>query len=467
MKYLLVLFLSLPLYLAAQELPTVLREDEFLSLVAEHHPLAVRADLQRDRAEAVLRQARGGFDPYLYGDLAQKYFKGTRYYSVAEGGLSVPTWFGVQLKAAYERNEGYYLNPEHTVPEGGLFAAGLSVSLGQGLLFDERRAELRRAEVFQRASEAERQIQLNKLLFDAGKLYWDWAGAQGAVQVYAEAVELATTRYEFVVESARLGALPAIDTLEAGILLQNRELGLQTARLDLANATAALNAFLWIDGVVPLELEPTARPPEPASVEIAPVAVLPTPPAHPLIAQQRLNLETYEIDQRLQREQLKPRIDVSYNALMAGNADRPLEDYSAGNYKWGVTFKQSLLLRKERGKLQLTQIKLSEARLKLSDQIADLGAQVVQAESEVNVTVSQYALARRNAEDYEVLLAGERELFQAGESSLFLVNNREVSFIEANLKQLELMVKHRKARLARNFALGRTFPPADGGGPIE
>ena len=468
MKYWLLLCFLLPLLLRAQDVPTVLSEDDFLSLVAEHHPLAARAELQRDRARALMREARGGFDPKLYGDLAQKYFKGTRYYSVAEGGLKVPTWFGVELNAAYERNDGYYLNPEHTVPEDGLFAAGLTVSLGQGLLFDQRRAELRRAQIYRAATDAERRIQLNDLLYDAGARYWEWAEAQGAVDVYAEAVELAETRFRAVSESARLGDVPAIDTLEAGIQLQNRQLSLETAQLDLANAAAMLNAYLWLDGVVPLELEATTRPVSLDRVVVAPVAVAGTAGQNPELERQRLKLAEYEVDERLQIEALKPRIDVKYNALIAGGvAAQPLEGYSMNNYKWGVTFSQSLLLRKERGKLQLTRVKLSEARLDLSDKSAQLTAKVTQAENEANTTVRQYELARRNANDYGLLLEGERTLFTAGESSLFLVNSREVSYIEAQLKQLELMMKHRKARLRRNYALGRTFPPVSGDAPIE
>ncbi|WP_168797667.1 TolC family protein [Neolewinella litorea] len=463
MKYLILILVLFAAPVAAQDLPAVLSEEDLLRLVAEHHPLAVRADLQRDRARAVLREARGGFDPKLYGDLSQKYFKGTRYYSLAEGGLKVPTWFGVELNAAYERNGGYYLNPENTVPDEGLFAAGLSVSLGQGLFFDQRRAELQRARIYQRATGAERLLQINELLYEAGSRYWEWAGAQGAVSVYTEAVELARARYAAVVSSAALGDRPAIDTLEARILVQNRLLGLESARLEAANAAAALNAFLWLDGVIPLELEASTRPPDPAAVVIAPLMPLSAGLTNPALTLTRLKLEDLEVDERLQLEQLKPRLDLKYNALISGSAVQPLENYSANDYKWGISFSQSLLLRKERGKLQLTRIKLSETQLELSDKIAQLNAKVEQAENEANVTVAQYALATRNVSDYSRLLAGERELFQAGESSLFLVNSREVAFIDASLKQLELMVKHRKAGLARNFAAGQTAPPLVGG----
>lgn len=447
-------------------LPTVLEETTFLALVRTHHPLAVRAELQRDRARALLQQARGGFDPKLYGDFDQKYFKGTQYYSTLEGGVKVPTWFGVELQASYERNDGVFLNEEQTVPEQGLYAAGLSVSLGRGLLFDERRAELRRARVFQDLTEAEREVELNNLLYDAGSAYWEWAEAGNVVEIYVNAVELAEERYEATLSRAALGDLPSIDTLEARIQLQNRELSLATAQLDLANAEANLNAYLWLDGVVPVELEPTTVPPEVEEVFVAPVLLGNQIFINPEIVRTRLKLAELEIDERLQREQLKPRVDVKYNALLAGGTAQPLEGVSSNNYKWGVTFDQPILLRKERGKLQLIRIKQSQTQLELSDKIALLEAKVEQALNEANITVNQYLLAERNADDYSVLLDGERELFRAGESSLFLVNSREVKYIEALIKQVETLVKHRKARLAYAYYEGRIAQTAAGGADV-
>ncbi len=464
MKYVLLLLLLLPLFLLAQGPSVLLTETEFLRLVEAHHPLSVRADLQRERADAVLRMARGGFDPKLYGDLSQKYYSGTRYYSVIEGGLKVPTWFGIELNAAYERNDGTYLNPELRVPESGLYAAGLSISLGQGLLFDQRRAELQRADIYRQSTEAERIILINQLLYDAGGAYWTWAGAQGVVEIYEEAVRLAQTRYGAIGAGASLGDRPAIDTLEARILVQNRQLELETARLDLSNAAAALAAFLWLDGVVPLELGPTTLPPPATEIDVAALEPAGGILNHPELDRTRLKIEELEVDERLQREQLKPRLDVKYNALLLGGSDQPLEDYSSANYKWGVSFSQPLLVRKERGKLQLTRIKMSETQLELSDKTAALGVKVVQAENEANTTAAQFVLAGRNAADYLRLLEGERELFRAGESSLFLVNTRESSYISARIKQVEVGVKHRKARLSLAYARGR-MPEAIGAAP--
>ena len=56
--------------------------------------------------------------------------------------------------------------------------------------------------------------------------------------------------------------------------------------------------------------------------------------------------------------------------------------------------------------------------------------------------------------DYEGLLNGERSMFNAGESSLFLINSREVNYINAQLKLVELLAKRKVTILALNYSLG-------------
>jgi hypothetical protein len=48
---------------------------------------------------------------------------------------------------SFEQNEGYYLNPENTVPNTGLASIGISVPLGQGLFINQRMADLRKAKM--------------------------------------------------------------------------------------------------------------------------------------------------------------------------------------------------------------------------------------------------------------------------------------------------------------------------------
>jgi outer membrane protein TolC len=54
------------------------------------------------------------------------------------------------------------------------------------------------------------------------------------------------------------------------------------------------------------------------------------------------------------------------------------------------------------------------------------------------------------------MLQGERRKFEEGESSLFLVNSRETSLINAEVKLIELLGKYQKAQAGLIMALGGT-----------
>ena len=195
----------------------VLTYEDFNAIVMQHHPVAVQAELIVKKGDATVQMARGGFDPKLGSDIGQKYFKGDQYYSFIDAGLKVPTWFGIEASAGYEQNGGSFLNPENSTNGGGLVYAGISVPVGRGLFIDERRAELRKAQIYQKSTIVEQRLMLNELLYEAGKAYWDWFQAHETLRVYQEALQLAQFRFNAVKQ----------ETNQASILLR-REFNFRT-----------------------------------------------------------------------------------------------------------------------------------------------------------------------------------------------------------------------------------------------
>ena len=59
----------------------VLSFREYLGYVKKYHPLVSRANLEIDKAQAGLMQARGAFDPKIELDFDNKQFRGSQYYS--------------------------------------------------------------------------------------------------------------------------------------------------------------------------------------------------------------------------------------------------------------------------------------------------------------------------------------------------------------------------------------------------
>lgn len=441
----------------------VLSYETFMEIVQANHPLARQADLQVIKSNSSLLQSKGAFDPKLFTEVGQKYFDDKEYYNLVDGGVKLPTKIGVEVKGGYSNNSGYYLNPENSTPDEGLWYAGVSVPIGRGLIIDKRRAQLKQAELYVTISEQERKLMYNELLYEAGKAYWDWFKAYSVQRIYEEAVTIADTRLKAVKNSAQLGDKPAVDTLEAGIQVQNRILNFQQAQLDLKNATILLSIYLWSDEGIPLEMVDGVIP------EIS-VAAGPIPIddyyvsmldslnfTHPELAKMSYKIAQLEVNKKLKKEMIKPQLNLNYNALLQPQGSETFASYSVNNYKWGLEFSMPIFIRKERGALKLAEAKIQEANYQNKDKQAKIRAKVSQALNEWQTTLDQYNLYEQTVKDYRDLLQAERRLFTIGESSLFMINSRESSYIKAQIKLAELLAKNRKSELSTTYSMGVLF----------
>ena len=331
-RYFVLFVICLPFQLFSQNgESTVFSLDSFLNVVKNNHPLAIQANLQVEKGAASLQTARGAFDPKLQADIAQKYYKGVEYYDLGESKLKIPTWFGIELEGGYERNQGEFINPQNDMPSAGLWFAGITLPIGEGLFIDERRAELRKAQSIVAQSEAEKDLLLNELLFNAGVAYWDWFMSYNNLRIYGEAFDLAQYRFNAVKQSTLLGDAPSIDTLEAGIQLQNRTLNLEEAKLNFKNATAFLSVYLWKDGVIPLEIKNNVIPDSMENIirnvpqikgEIDSLLNI-----HPELRIGYAKIQQLAIEERWSKEQLKPTINLKYQPLVEAVGNDPLANY--------------------------------------------------------------------------------------------------------------------------------------------
>lgn len=455
------ILLLLTFNLSAQEnLGIVLTFEKFMDIVKTEHPLAKQANLKLQQGDAFVRKARGSFDPKVFSDASQKYFSDKQYYSVINSGLKIPTWYGIELKGGYTQNDGVFLNPQNNTPTAGLWYAGISVSVGQGLFIDRRRAELKKARIYQESTQAERELLYNELLYNAGKAYWDWFENYNTIRVYQNALEVTRQRFEAVKQGALFGDKPSIDTVEAVIQVQNRMLNLQEAELNYKNATAMLSVYLWVNGIVPLEVTEITSPLNSEDLSRVSVnqeltdALDSLANRHPLLRQYQYKISQLKIDKRWKQEQIKPTLNLKYNAINQPVGNDAFANYNMNNYTWGVEFNMPILLRKERGNLELAKLKVNSAELELLSKQASITFKARTALNDLETTEQQIILYARTVDDSFKLLNGERQMFNAGESSLFMVNSRESSYIKTQLKYIQLLAKNHKASLAANYAFG-------------
>ncbi len=441
--------------------------EEYYQLIRANHPVAQQAELIPREAAARIRLARGAFDPKLVADADQKMFEGTNYYRHIDGGLKVMTLPGIEVKAGYEQGLGERLNPEAYTPSEGLVYAGISVPLGQGLLIDGRRAALKQAKIFRESTTAQQMSLLNELIFDATKAYWEWSEAYAALQVQNRAVEIAEIRYNATVQDFKFGDKAAVDTLEALIQLQNRQQSQLSANLSENQTRLKVSNYLWNEAGQALVVDASLYP---ERITLAPnldgevldsalVWLEGLTDNHPELQLLRYKLAELEVERRLKADKLKPKIYAQYNVLnrplLVG--ENPAEVYPnvfENNYKWGLQFSFPLFLRQERGNLEVTRLKIQDTQFKQDQKRLELNNKVLNYLAELEILTDQINLARVNVTNYQRLLEAEVLNFQAGESSLFLLNSRETKLIESQLKLVELQAKYRKASASIAWSAG-------------
>ncbi len=423
---------------------------EFLGYVKRHHPVAKQGELLLDEGQATLLRARGGFDPKIEADYATKEFKGTEYYDELDAVFKIPTYYGVEFKAAVERNQGDFINPRDNVPVDGLYSAGVSVHLAQGLLINERMATLQQAKLFRQQSLAERDLVVNQILFDASVAYFEWWRAAKEATIYRKFNDNAQLRLKSIIRSYRTGERARIDTVEASIAAQSRALSYEQSLLQLRNSRLELSNFIWLNDI-PVELKENIFPEREllgqvdATLEILGMSLDGfNVQNHPKLLSMNLKIDQLDVDRRLKANKLLPKLTADYNFITPewNNANT----ITNANYKAGVSFSIPIFLRKERGDLQLAKFKLANARYDLISQELRIQTKVNSVFNDLESFQKQQGIIDGIVDSSGQMLDAEERRFELGDSSLFLVNTREANLIQDNLKQLDISLKWLKAK---------------------
>ena len=423
--------------------------EEYLGYVKKNHPLVKQADLKITEAQAKLMKARGGFDPKLEAEYNEKQFSDKNYYSVFNGSFKIPTWYGVEIKAAFDNNEGIYINPENTLPNSGLTSLGISVPIGQGLWINERMADLRKAKIYQKVNEAERKIMITEVLFEASKSYINWKRNFDEVKLYEDYLKNAITRFNGVTILIEEGDKPAIDSIEAGITVKNRRLNLENANLKLLKSKLVLSNYLWTEEGTPLELENNIYPESEIEKDFLFTLKIDefqnfSIENHPKIEALNRKIEILDVETKLFANSFLPKIDLNYNYLSEPIA---FDDYRLNDYKFGVNFAFPLFLRKERANLKLAKIRVNESKFSLNFEQQSLISKIESQKFEINSFKKQIKLNTELVNSYDQMLKAEERLFQMGESSLFLINSRENTLVTSQLSNIALQNNYLQAAL--------------------
>jgi outer membrane protein TolC len=230
--------------------------------------------------------------------------------------------------------------------------------------------------------------------------------------------------------------------VEAKIILQNRQLNYYQAEFDFNSMRQKMNVYLWQAGFIPLELDSLAIP----NLEMTYDQDLgffndSLIENHPEVLLYQNKIEIQKIDNRLQKESLKPTLNLSYDFINEPIENNPFVDANLNNYKWGATFSYPLFIRKERANIRLSEIKLKEIGANNELKKASIKYKVQAIDGNIKNLANQLKVANETIVNYNQLFISENTLFEIGESSVFMINYRESAYIKSQLKAVEIYEK--------------------------
>jgi len=422
----------LALVAAAQDTIKTLSPQQLAAIIRLYHPVARQADINIEKAKAGIITAKGGFDPLLTNATAQKTFDGNNYYYYNRPEITIPTWYGISINGGLEYLSGNRTDPRDTKGESSFI--GITIPLAKNLLMDKRRAALQTAKIMKEASAVEKRSIINTLMQEALTMYWNWVKHYLIYKLASDAIAINEKRIELIRISFRQGDRPALDTIEALTQLQN---------------------FLWAADNTPFFLQPDVIPDEESQMLKADSFVTPDlaqiletiRDQHPDLLQYQFKLSALDIEKKLKFQEILPTVNFRYNQLgrgydIAKTITNPLFENS---FQYGISIGIPLRLSAGRGEYKTAKLKITETKLQQYQKIQQLENKIKSYYNELAALKTQVSLYEKAVQNYNTLLKGEETRLLNGESSLFLVNNRESKTLEALQKLTELKVKYFQA----------------------
>ena len=454
---------SVPQPLTAQPvLPSVLTAQQVAQRIRQYHPTLRLARLDVGLASAKRLEKQGAFDPVLAGS---SYFN--RYNSSsspgkaleaveADGAIKLQTRSGIEVMTGAKLARGDIKTPLSPTGEGGEYYAGLKIPLLRGLGINPKAAEEQKALLGEPLSEASlRQVELNMLLSGLNT-YWDWVGAWKKQQIEADLLTLATIRTRAVEQLATAGDSPTIDAVEAHSEVQRRMGRLARAQRSAEQASNKLAVFLWEEsaGLATPAVPVLTTLATPTHENVPSQWEIPTPYGSDALAEGKLKAlalrpelkaldlsrQLSQVDEKLAKNNVLPQLD----ALITQGVE--VGDSGIGPViKAGISVAVPLRLRTAQGQLKQAQISVQKITLQEQQLIQRIFVDVADALSAINASYERYKAASQELSLAQQLQTGEQTRFNLGDSTLFLVNQRERTAAEANVTLVDALVDYQLA----------------------
>ncbi|MDX2031879.1 MAG: TolC family protein [Blastocatellia bacterium] len=430
--------------------------EELINFVDLYHPKIRGLDAERRIASAKRLEKQGAFDPIFstgtdwlrYNtEFDSKTRRGkVASMQLADAGVEMLTRYGIKIAAGARYNLGKVKSPLSPTGNGGEYFLDFKIPFFRGARINEKVAAERQAFLGEPLADAEFRLSRLELILKAANNYWEWVAAKRKLDVARQLLDLARFRAGAVRERVTAGDLPQIDSVEAELEVQRRQGAIVKADRDLQKAAFKLSLFLWSPNGLPAPIPEegnvpaTTPPPVIFTDDQSSAGQRLALERRPELKMVSLGQEITRIDLDLARNQRLPAIDL---ALSPG---RDTGFGGIGNtFKAGLNLTLPLRQRTADGRISASTLKLEKLDFELTLERQRIATEVLDAVSAINTSHDRYRAAQQEVELAQRLEEGERTRFTLGDSTLFLVNQRERATAEARVKLIEIQAEYEQA----------------------
>lgn len=370
-------------------------------------------------------------------------------------GLWGATFFG-----GWRRGTGKYpvYEGKSMTASDGEFRGGVSVPLWRNGPIDRRRASLAQAELGKIIAGHEYDAALLEVRRVTSHRYWDWVLAGARRAVAQELLSVAERRDMGIRERAAAGDIAPIDTTDNQRSILERKERLIAADRMLEQSAIQLSLYYRdpdSEPRMPLKEQLPEGFPEPKYPELTDphIAIEKARHLRPELNRLEKQLRQAEIEREWASNQQAPALDIS----LMGAQDLGTSTSNLVNREEvyaGISIELPLQRRVAKGRTQIASANVQRLTLDyrlFSDRIA---AEVKDAISAIKAAEQRITVVRQQQKAASQLAEGERSRFELGDSTLFLVDTRELANGDAALAEAEALSAYFKAMADYRAALG-------------
>lgn len=429
----------------SQQSDDLLLEDVLISVNC-YYPQIKIAFLKINKAQGDYINAVGRFDPSLNA-LTRSQPIGGYINNYGDAELNIPTLYnGLKLFAGYRNGQGdwpiYYQN--YLTNSEGEYRAGFSFPLLRDRLIDKERAGLFTKEETICVKKFDAEVTKITIYQETVKAYWQWVEAGLQLKMYNQLLQLARLRQEAIEKRANEGDLPKLAIAENMQQIVKREQLLNQGQMIFNQAAIQLSLY-YRDKKgkpqMPLESKLPAFLPNRSLIQSKIFAEL---KKHPSVKRLQTYTKIVKLKLGLAQNELLPNLDATVSAFKQyGSGGDPLLIPQAAMV--GLTFKLPLYRNEAKGKVISAQSELQQIDAEKKFLIEQLKNELSKLFVGINLYHQQVKLLEKEMNLARQLQTAEIKKFNAGDSTLFLVTQREqvaaqveLNWNDARIKLLEM-----------------------------